>query len=844
MNGWEVSAGVSTVGPPGLASIGIHGDHALEIGANDLSDAWVAQKFPITPGTHTLSFKHASIGGPTRLFVTVTAGGVPVGGGVFSQEAYTSLSSLPIGAQLQQEHSISFDVPAGASEIMIMFLDVTDNKGIGASPLIDEIRLDGSLGQQQAFVTLMDGLKAYWKLDEASGVRYDSTANGFDLTELNAISSTPGMLNNAASFSASQPDDGLFTTGANAVASLALTNDWTISCWVNASTSNPYGADNIFSKAGEIYLWRNGDNTLTAYLMSGAPNYSVLANHTFSYVLAPNAWHHLVLRRTGDTLGLFVDGVLEEITTVTGIINDGGWDFWIGMQQGGWPWNGAIDEFGYWGRSLNQSEITTLHGSGTPPDFVVEAPFITTQPQTQSVNLGGTVTFSVLADGSAPLVYEWSKDGVVLVNDTRISGADTATLTILNLAESDQGNYSVKVENAAGNVVSDNAALIVIVAPIIVTQPVSQQAVNEGASATFTVTVSGTSPTFQWHRNGVNITGATGSSYTRTDVQWFSTGVYTVLVQNSAGSVISSDAALSLTAFSIFREDFEIGNVSGWTVAPSATSLTITTDRNHTTAGTYSGLLTSSANKMYRNLGTEAQGPSRVSFWIYDNNGTQNRAFGEVRAYTGAGYASGSLQQIAAAGRYGTAFDPGTGTLAGQSVNTAKYQGRVYGGANTGWFNLDAPGAPNRSVGWHKFEIERDAANSLNFYVDGILSKAVTGANVVTWDSLAIGSAGMGSTVGNAWFDDVAFESLSTPTVITHPSSQSVATGSTVTFSVAATGNVQSYQWRRNGVNISGATAATLVRSNVQAGDAGDYSVVVVNKVGPTISSAATLTVY
>ena len=71
------------------------------------------------------------------------------------------------------------------------------------------------------------------------------------------------------------------------------------------------------------------------------------------------------------------------------------------------------------------------------------------------------------------------------------------------------------------------------------------------------------------------------------------------------------------------------------------------------------------------------------------------------------------------------------------------------------------------------------------------------------------------------------------PAITTQPASQSVTAGSGVTFSVTATGTAPlSYQWRKGGSNISGATSATYSMTNVQAADAGTYSVVVSNSAG------------
>ena len=82
------------------------------------------------------------------------------------------------------------------------------------------------------------------------------------------------------------------------------------------------------------------------------------------------------------------------------------------------------------------------------------------------------------------------------------------------------------------------------------------------------------------------------------------------------------------------------------------------------------------------------------------------------------------------------------------------------------------------------------------------------------------------------------------PAITTQPSSQSVTAGSSVTFSVVATGTpTPTYQWRKDGATISGATATSYALSSPVSGDAGSYTVVVTNAAGSVTSSSATLTV-
>jgi hypothetical protein len=85
------------------------------------------------------------------------------------------------------------------------------------------------------------------------------------------------------------------------------------------------------------------------------------------------------------------------------------------------------------------------------------------------------------------------------------------------------------------------------IGPIITTQPTNQTAFV-GETATFSVTASGTSPlSYQWSFDTTNILGATNVTLTLTNVQFSQAGNYAVLVTNVAGTVLSSNAALTVT---------------------------------------------------------------------------------------------------------------------------------------------------------------------------------------------------------------------------------------------------------------------------------------------------------
>ena len=165
-------------------------------------------------------------------------------------------------------------------------------------------------------------------------------------------------------------------------------------------------------------------------------------------------------------------------------------------------------------------------------------PQITTQPASQTLTAGSTVTFSIAATGSTPLYYQWRFNGA------DIAGATATSYTRTNVQTNDAGTYSCTVSNAAGTATSAGAVLTINTAPRI-TAPPQSQTIIAGSNATFNVSASGTAPLYyQWRFNGTNIPGATASSCTRTNAQAADAGNYAVVVSNTAGSITSEPAAL------------------------------------------------------------------------------------------------------------------------------------------------------------------------------------------------------------------------------------------------------------------------------------------------------------
>jgi len=351
------------------------------------------------------------------------------------------------------------------------------------------------------------------------------------------------------------------------------------------------------------------------------------------------------------------------------------------------------------------------------------APSITTQPASQVVTAGQPATFSVAATGTGPLSYQWQKNGV------NISGATSSSYTTAATTTSQSGTkYDVVVSNSAGSVTSASATLTVnaaAVAPTITTQP-ANETITAGQTATFTVVASGTAPlSYQWQQNGVNISGATASSYTTPATTTSQSGTtFDVVVSNSAGSVTSAAATLTVNAAA---------------VAPTIT----TQPANETVVAGQTATFTAVAN--------------------------------------------------------------GTGPLS--------YQ-------------------------WLKNGANISGATSSSYTTPA----TTTSQSGTTFDVVVTNSAGsVTSTQATMTVNAAAVA----PTITTQPANQTVTAGQTATFTVVASGTAPlSYQWQKNGANIAGATSSTYTTPATTASDSGStFDVIVTNTAGSVTSSAAALTV-
>ena len=458
--------------------------------------------------------------------------------------------------------------------------------------------------------------------------------------------------------------------------------------------------------------------------------------------------------------------------------------------------------------------------SSTAALVISSPPTISTQPVSQSLVAGNPAQFTVIAGGATPLAYHWLKNGAVLASGGNVTGSTTATLSLATVSSADAANYSVIVTNSSGSITSSIATLTVLSPPAIVTPPASA-AVSAGNNASFTVTASGTGPlSYQWLKNGValanggNVTGSTTATLSLATVSSADAANYSVIVNNSSGSITSAIASLTVLLPPVILTQPASASIS----AGSNVSFTVT-----------------------------ASGTAPLSYqWL--KNGAALANGGNVSGATTPTLSLATISSADAA-NYSVIVTNSVGSVtsgnatltllsAAIAITTQPASATVAQGGPVG-LSVTASSTSALSYQWLKngLIISGAISNALNFSAVST-NDAGNYSVIITNSSTSITSAIATLTV------------LLPPAIVTQPAGASVVAGSQVSFTVTASGTAPlSYQWLKNGAalanggNVSGATTATLSLTSVSATDAANYSLTVTNSVGSITSSPASLIV-
>jgi hypothetical protein len=298
-----------------------------------------------------------------------------------------------------------------------------------------------------------EGLVSWWRA-EGDASDYAGTNNGI---LQGGVTFTPGRVGQAFGFNGTNS-----YVQVPSRSGLKPTGSFTVEAWVNYDTLFGANGGTIVAKgqdAEDVIDWAlvmGPTQQLRPHL-----NVGVYWNvYNCASTLDTGVWYHVAMVYDGASLRGYVNGALDGTTAASGTVQATDYPLRIGAYA---PVNGTaskaylpgrIDELSLYNRALSASNVAAIYNAGSAGKCGLP-PSIATQPQSQTVGVGSSVTLRVAATGTGPLSYQWRLGG------TNLAGATGSALLLANVKPANAGSYSVRVTNTFGAITSSNAILTV-----------------------------------------------------------------------------------------------------------------------------------------------------------------------------------------------------------------------------------------------------------------------------------------------------------------------------------------------------------------------------------------------
>ncbi|MCX6921629.1 MAG: hypothetical protein NT154_00185, partial [Verrucomicrobia bacterium] len=422
-----------------------------------------------------------------------------------------------------------------------------------ALPLLAAIILFGLPAANAA--TYPDTVKAdnpiaYYRLEETSGATAaDSSASGLYPGTYNDGGAypqlgQPGIDTNSISLSAAVA--GFVTAGY--YADLNPQGPFSFEVWARP-TSTPT-AGNYRCPIGNFGGWGTGGGSGTGWYVYQTPD----SPSTFAFVTAPAGvwistgyslftWYHLVGTYDGANFSFYVNGGLIGSARHAGYLANPLNALGIGQRADGYgTWDGNLDEVAIYTNALSLARIKAHYQVGTNSFRAPPVPATVRQDPASTTNYAGhTVQFTVLADGTPTLLYQWFKRGAL------VSGATGSAYAFTCAVADDGADFQVIVTNNYGSATSHVAILTVSTNLLIDAQPTSITR-NVGSKAAFQVVAEGALPlSYQWYKDTSLIPGATNQTLWLSNVSLLDdSSNYSVRVSNPYTFINSDPATLNV----------------------------------------------------------------------------------------------------------------------------------------------------------------------------------------------------------------------------------------------------------------------------------------------------------
>jgi Concanavalin A-like lectin/glucanases superfamily len=402
---------------------------------------------------------------------------------------------------------------------------------------------------------LQDNPIAYYRLEETSGTTaFDSSASGAYAGTYNVDGAypqlgQPGIDTNSISVSAT----------ANAYVSAGYYPDFnpqgpfSFEIWVRAASAPSGGAYRC--PIGNFGGWSTGGGYGSGWYVYQTPTASQTPS-ALAFIMAPTGvwisaaynlftWYHLVGTYDGTNASFYVNGTLVGTQLANGFLANPGNPLCLGQRADSYGfWDGNLDEVAIYTNALSLDRIQAHYQVGTnsfraPP----VGASIRQDPASTTAYAGHAVQFTVQADGTAPLLYQWFKA------NNEISGATSSAYGFTCSTADDGAGFYAIVTNNYGSATSAVAILTVSTSLLIDAQP-SAIVRNVGSKAAFLVAAEGALPiSFQWYKGANKIQSATNQTLWLSNVQLTDDGsTYSAHVSNPYTSVDSDPATLNVQA--------------------------------------------------------------------------------------------------------------------------------------------------------------------------------------------------------------------------------------------------------------------------------------------------------
>jgi hypothetical protein len=644
----------------------------------------------------------------------------------------------------------------------------------------------GADTSDQAILSLFDltnGLLHYYTLDN----NLNDSKGSNHWTNYGSINNSSGKISSSREF-----NNGTTTGQYCEAGSVSLDSAASLSFWVYSYTSNQSTSSGIIFKA---YGSPHGDQSLFGCQAVSDSfifniNQSNSINLSIYRKIIQSNWTHYVLVYDGaaQKFHVYENGVKYTISTSGSQLYNPTTKLKMGMQKyASRSFSGEIDEIGVWDRALTDSEVSTLYNSGNGLQYPFtqsnSAPVITSHPNSQTVSLNDTATFTVSASGSN-LSYQWQK------NNTNISGATNDTLLLYGVQTSDVGNYRCIVSNNYGADTSDQAYLNVLTldSGLVVYYPFNGNN-NDSIGNNNLIPINNPGHTFNkrlTNDGSLYLNPAENEKY---------------LLSNSNLTLdYSKPNTISVWAYWDGDNFYNEGSAGSSTTTPHGGLLSQTDLKPNGT----------SCSNSDRGMGLFFSKTNNNVIFKLDNIGCSTNE--KTLASSNNSITSNQWYLI-------TVSNDGNGKVK-LFINGEKDV------QSSGFYTSSTVFNQKLNVGrWSRFTYSAQyPVNNGNFYFSGYIDD-------VRIYNRTLSEYEISQLYGN--FDK--------PNIITQPISQSASIQDTVSFIVEATGSNLSYQWQKNNSNISGATNDTLLIYGVQNSDAGNYRCIVSNTYGADTSNNASL---